>query len=253
MSSFHTTIDTAEAAAFGTLGVTATLETTFIEAEGIRRTRFQLALQSLDGSVDTRRLRGLWKTGRLEATEPAHPLLTILRAYQVRRAYLAIQSGGSRYRHLPVPGTREAVWTYAPGNEGLPGCHGRGEVIRTDDLQAAAALSTVGLPLLMIEDGPRGRHFYHLPRYGPALPGGAPPVDAVALLTAWNADKDSLPWATPFAQAVRGLHNLARFHAAIREDIPVILFLKPHSTRSALVRSDASPAAFDQMKQHFDR
>lgn len=244
------TVDTSEAAAFGTLKVPCRLHTTFVEAEGKMVTRFHMALQSVDKVYDTRKLRARWKSGKLEASEPAHPLLTILRGMMNRNAILDIQKTGSFYHLVQVPHTD--VWVYARGREGLPGVRGRGEVIQVSDLKAAAALGTVGLRVLAIE-GSGYHHLYHLPRYGPVPMGGGPPVDGVALLTAWNAEQESIPWENPFAQAMRGLCIRTQFLDAIRENVPSILITKPRSRfKSALVRMDATPTAMDKVKAHLD-
>lgn len=244
------TIDTKLAAACGTLGIPTRLETTFIESTGTRVTRFHLALTSMDKLYQTKRLLTGYASGSLSATEPGHPFLTIQRAFINRAAVLDLQSKGSFFRLAKVSGT-QGIWQYLPGTEGLPGPAGHQEIIRTADLKLVAALGTVGLPLLAI-DGPAGQRCYTLPRHGPPDYLGAP-VDGLALMNEWRANKESIPWENPFAQAARGLHNRERFMDSINRDVELILFIKPRTNwKSAFVRADAQPAAFDQMKRHFD-
>lgn len=245
-----TTRDTRVAAALGTLGVPTRIKRTLIERKGEQTTRFYLALRGIDERVRcTQTLLAQWKRGALESNQPAHPFLTVLRAFANRNMLLDCANKGEFVRLVRVPGTE--VWQYVRGNEGLPGIAGHKEVIKTGDLKLAAALGVVGLPVLRIE-GVHGSRQYFLPRYGPARTGGLPPVDGHALRGAWTADKESVPWEDPFAQAARGLHNRERFLDAVNKEVELVLLQKPRSVKSAGVRADAAPAAWDKMKKFFD-
>lgn len=245
------TLDTASAAAFGTLGVVIRLHTTFIEQSGERSTRFHLSLTSLDRKYDTRRIRAQWRSGKLETVEPAHPFLTCMRAIQGRAALLSLQKSGSMLRLVQVPGTE--LWQYVPSATGLPGTAGHLEIIETTDIKLVAALAIIGIPLLSLS-GSEGRHLYRLPRYGPRRQDSIPPIDGLHLMEAWRRDKEEIPWEHPFAQAARALHNRERLVEAIRRDTEMVLLIKPRSSwKSALIQADATPAAFDKVKQHFDR
>lgn len=245
------TLDTASAATFGTLGVPIRLETTLVEQTGQRTTRFHLAMASLDRRYDTRRIRAAFKSGRLETTDPGHPFLTGMRSLQNRRALLETLKKGDPYQLVRVPGTE--LWQYLPGGPGLPGTHGHLEVLETPDLRIVAALATIGLPLLAIT-GSEGSYNFHLPRYGHPRADSIPPMDGVHLLASWRRNMEEIPWEHPFAQAARTQHNHSRLLRAIREDTERVLLIKPRSSwRSAIINADASPAAFDQVKRHFDR
>jgi hypothetical protein len=173
-----------------------------------------------------------------------------MRALFNRQEILDLQKNGSAKTLRKVAGCD--IYQYVNGGAGLPGVKQGTEALETSDLKMAAALSTVGLPLLAIT-GPEGDHKYYLPRYGPARAGGMP-VDGLSLMQAWRRDKEEIPWENPFAQACRVLHNRERFIQAIARDVEMVLLVKPRSSwRSALIRADATPAAFDQVKRHFDR
>jgi hypothetical protein len=244
------TLDTAQAATFGTLGMPIKMQTTLLELTGKRETRFQIALYSIDRTYDTSDIRKRWRDGELESKQPAHPFLTCMRALFNRQEILDLQKNGSAKTLRKVAGCD--IYQYVNGGAGLPGVKQGTEALETSDLKMAAALSTVGLPLLAIT-GPEGDHKYYLPRYGPARAGGMP-VDGLSLMQAWRRDKEEIPWENPFAQACRVLHNRERFIQAITRDVEMVLLIKPRSSwRSALIRADATPAAFDQVKRHFDR
>ena len=246
MEQWTSTLDTRCAAAFGTLGAIIRLETTIIERTAEKVTRFHLTRTSPCGQYATIRIRNEAKAGKLPA---AHPYLTLQHALENRHVLLQLQKAGQPCDLRPVPGS-PGVFRYVPGTTGLPGVRGAGEVVKLDSLALTAALGTAGFPLLALEGTP-GHHSYHLPRWGPNDIGGER-LDAVALLTAWNADKNSIPWDTTFGKAARVIHNHQRLLDAIRNNVPNVLLMKPRSQRAATIRLDATPAAFDKVKHHFD-
>jgi len=245
------TLDTATAATFGTLGVPIRLQTTLIEQTGQRTTRFHMALSSLDRKYDTRKIRSEFKRGRLEATDPGHPFITGMRALQCRSSILALQKTGSPIRLVQVPGTE--LWQYVPSSNGLPGTTGHLEIIETTDIKIVAALAIIGIPLLSLS-GSDGHHLYRLPRYGPRRADSIPPIDGLHLMQSWRRDKEEIPFEHPFAQAARTLHNRERLVDAVRREIELVLLIKPRTAwKSALIKADAPAAAFDKVKAHFDR
>lgn len=251
MEQWKLTYDTRVAAAFGTLGVPIRISTTIIEATGQKRTTYHLGLTSADGLYKTGAIHQGWKSGKLEHATPDHPFLTCLRALENRRCLLELlHKPGATMRLVPIAAT--GIWQYTvPGDE-LPGIRGHMELFRTYDIKMAAALATVGVPVLAMEEG-RGRHTMILPRWGPPRPGGLPPVDAADFATAWRTARLSIPWEEPFAQAARCLHNRERLLDAIHADTPMLLVRKPRSLRSAIISTAATGAAWDKVKEHFDR
>lgn len=245
------TLDTASAATFGTLGVPIRLETTLVEQTGKRTTRFHLALTSLDRAYDTSKIRAHFRSGKLEDRTPDHPFLTGMRSLQNRRTLHDTLKTGARYQLVKVP--RTELWQYVPGGPGLPGTHGLLDVIETTDLRIVAALGVIGIPLLAIT-GSAPHHRFYLPRYGAPRADSIPPMDGVHLLASWRRNMEEIPWEHPFAQAARTQHNHARLLHAIQQDTEMVLLIKPRSGwKSALIAADATPAAFDKVKHHFDR
>jgi len=250
MEQWTSTLDTREAAACGTLGIPTRIETTFIESTGKRVSRFHLALCDLDRLYQTKPILLGYKSGALANKDPAHPFLTIQRAFLNRNAILDLQNKGTFCRLARVP--RTVRWQYVPAASGLPGTGGHGEIVKTTDLKLVAALGVIGHPLLALE-GSHGNHHYFLPRWGVPNDTLAPVTDALALMQAWRADKQSIPWEDPFAQAMRGLHNRERYLDAVNKDVELILMTKPRANwKSAFVRADAPDAAFDRAKAHLD-
>ncbi len=243
------TLDTREAAACGTLGIPARLETTFVEKTGQRVSRFHLAACCLECIYQTKPILTGYRKGTLEQRDAAHPFLTIQRGFINRLLLLDLQNQGKFCRLARVPGTE--LWQYVPGESGLAGITGNAEVIRTTDLKLVAALGVCGLPLLRLE-GTGRNHAYFLPRYGPARADGKPPVDGHALRVAWCADKESVPWEDPFAQAMRGLYNRERFLDAVNRDAALVLLQKPRSQKAAFIHEAAGEAALRRVQEHFD-
>lgn len=244
------TRDTRLAAALGTLGITIEIHKTREAYSGKVFYIYHLGLKSVCRRHDTRQLKARIANGRLEATEPAHEVLTALRAMMNRERLLDFQNKGIFIRLAPVPET--SLWQYVPGDTGLPGRTGTTELIETSDMKLVCALAIVGVPLLAM-DGPRGAHRYFLARYG--LPGnhGALPADALRLMQDWRKNRDAMPPDCPFAQAMWGLVNRERLVNALNAEIETILLRKYRSQKSALVRADATDAAFDKVKEHFDQ
>jgi hypothetical protein len=250
MEQWTSTEDTRVAAAMGNLGVVIRLHRTLREKTGVTDTRFHLSLINTDGDVQTKRVLALWRKGRLEKDEPAHPFLTGMRAQVNRELLLDCANKGTRIRLVKVPGTE--IWQYVRGGDlGLPGVAGITDLIETGDLKIAAALGLVGIPVVAIQ-GARGDFKFYLPRYGPVIPAGQP-ADGVELRAAWYRDKAEIPWQNVFAQGIRCLFNRERVLDAVNRERPLVLLEKPRSVKGALVHIDATDEAFDEVKRAFER
>lgn len=251
MEQWKLTRDTRVAAAFGTLGVPIRLSTTIIEATGQKRTTYHLGMGSVDGQYQTAQIINQWSSGKLETTDPTHPFLTCMRALENRRVLLEILHRPGTTARLIQIGTT-GIFQYVIPGDALPGVGNHTELFKTFDLKMAAALGTVGVPLIAIQSGD-GRHAMIFPRWGPQRHAALPPVDAADFATAWRNDRHSIPWEEPFAQAARALHNRERLLDAIHTDTPMLLVRKPRSFRSAIISTAASDKAWDIVKEHFDR
>jgi hypothetical protein len=253
MSAFisASTKDTRFAAALGTLGVPVEVKVSLDERTGTRVTRFHLGVSAVDRKDwQSKKLMAAWTSGRLLAEMPAHPFCVCMLGFANRMALLDCANKGARLDHVRIPGTE--VYAYRRGDTGLPGLPAAGAAaLRTGDLKLATALATVGLPVVAI-DGEPGRLRFTLPRYGPARADGLPRVDGLALMEAWRRNKEEIPWEDPFAQVSRALHNRERLLDVIHREVELVMIRKPRSMRSAVVRADATPAAWDAVKRHFD-
>lgn len=239
MEQWTTTTDTRIAAAFGTLGMVIRPKKTLDERTGTRIVRFHVAPVNLEGTYKTLEIRGAAERGELAA---GHPFLTMLRAIENRRLQLELANHGRFCELVPVPGA-PGIHHYQPGTTGLPGLKPGVAVIRTGDLKLVAALGIVGLPVMHIE-GPEHSRVWYVQAHGQPRPGGLPAVDAVAFKSAWLADKESIPWEDPFAQAMRVLHNRERLLDVINRGADVVLLRR--GVRKATVRADASDEAWDK-------
>lgn len=249
MEQWTLTTDTRFAAAMGTLGVPIRVESVMDTRDNRSRVRFFLGLLSVDGLSKTKLLRRQLRSGVLEDTQPAHPLLNIFRGFENRNMLLDCGNQGARIRLVQVPGTE--CWQYVESDTGLPGLPKRdAEIIKTGDLKLASALGVVGLAVIHIE-GPQGSRQYFLPRYGMQRGGGLGRVDGLKLMQAWRQDKASVPWADPFAQASRGLYTRERLLDIVNRHQPQILMRKPRSNKAAILDPNASDEAFDIVHDFF--
>lgn len=250
MEQWTSTKDTREAAACGTLGITGKIESTLVEKTADQSTRIHLQLQSLDGKWRTKGLLRDWRSGKMAQEEPAHPFVTIQRGFENRLCLLDFQNKGVPLRLMEIGST--GIYQYVrEGGEGLPGTAGEVALVKTGDLKLVAALGLLGFRLLKLE-GERGSFRYWLPQFGPVRRDGQRPHDAAALMQAWRKDPESIPFEEVFAQGMRGLHNRERYLDAINKAVPLVLMMRPRSTRSALVSSHATDKAFDQVKRHLE-
>jgi hypothetical protein len=236
------------AAALGTLGVPISIRTTYLEKEGVRVTRFLLELQSADRKFQTKPLQNGWKTGTLQRRDPGHPLLTIMRGFENRERLLDFARQGKPCRLVRVPGTVDHQ--YVPSAEGLPGVGKAAAVIETGDLKMAAALGTAGLPLLAILPGTREGDVLFRIEATAEVDGKL--IDGIALMRAWRHDKTTVPLWTPFSLAAYGLYNRERLLDSERKEIALVLLRQRGSTKSALIRADATDKAYDRAKKFFD-
>lgn len=242
MEQWTTTTDTRIAAAFGTLGMVIRPKKVLHEKSGTRVVRYHIGLESVDKVYQTKPLQLAAKAGTLAQD---HPFLTILRAMENRRRLLDLANQGTFCQLAPVlnaPG----IWHYVPSDCGLPGLPPAGIVFRTGDLKLVSALGIVGLPVLHIE-GPQHHRTWYLSGIPLVRGGGLPPVDPVAFKRAWLADRESIPWEDPFAQAMRGLHNRERLLDVINRGADVILLGK--GLRKVTLRSDATDKAWESAER----
>lgn len=239
MEQWTTTEDTKLAAAFGTLGMPLRINRMLDEKSGRATCRFSIGLINVEGNYRTAQLRHALTTGQMEEKAPGHPLLTILRTFANRELLLDFQKKGTGILLQPVAGA--ATWQYREAMGGLPGVKRDDAVIKTGDLKLAAALATIGLPLLKLE-GSAGNFTYWVS--SKTVDGKF--INAGEMITAWYEDKESVPWREPFAQAMRGLYNRERLLDAVRVTERKVLLRPTRGIKSAIIsETHASPEAWD--------
>ncbi len=105
----------------------------------------------------------MWRDPRpkenLETQDPLHPFLQGLRAQHNYDCLLDAQNHGRRLRLVGTPGSYASLYT--DGDE-LPTIKAAKLVIEISDLSLAAALGTLGIPVIEIKGTP-GFHSYVLP------------------------------------------------------------------------------------------
>lgn len=245
MERWITTRDTKLAAAFGTCGMPLRIKNTYDEQTGSEIVRFQIGQTNVEGTMQTGKIRACVKNGSMEANQPGHPFLTILRAYRNRELILDCANKGTPIALQRVAGSK--VFQYVPGDTGLPGVPRGAAVMRTGDLKMVAAAACVGCRLLKIE-GDNGNRIYHVEAIAQV---DGSPVNAAELVTQWRADMSTIPWSHPFAQAARGLYNRERLLDAVRACSRSILIRKKDRAKSAVIDEHATEEAWDQVASFF--
>jgi len=249
MERWHTTICTKEASAFATLGATIKIQSSIDERTSSREVRFLISPTTEDKAWSTGKIRHAFKTGTLQRQHSGHPYLTMLRAYHNREALLEIQKSGRRLR-LALASPEAGTYQLVPSDTGLPGTTGQLAVLKTRDIKLAAALLTVGFPILRITGAERA-HEYTLSAL--PEPRAATGIDAAALCAAWHAAPAAMPFHLPFVQAMQALSNREKMKAEVHRAIDTILLHKPRTTSHAAIRADAAPAAWDAAKTFFTK
>jgi len=241
MERWATTIDSKEAAAFARLGCTVKIVSQVVERTGKRVVRFLISTVTEDGEKIGRLRRSL-----TDGTLPVlHPLHVMWLAFTCRLRLLELQEGGKFCRLAPVRGAPGVLWCYEPSTEGLAGISGAAAVVRTQDLDVVAALAVVGFPLLEIRGTPGNRE------YLVAAFGGQGGVDVAQAISDWRQRPGDMPAGAPLTIALRVLRDLQTCKRMARESIDTVVLSKPRTTRHAVVRSDAAPAAWDEVKRFF--
>jgi hypothetical protein len=120
-------------------------------------------------------------SGELEAADPCHPTLDVLRVLEARECLLTYMNRQTPYR-IAVHATAARA-RLVPGQEpmtsrlGQPGF----ETWTTESIVIASCMARIGVPVLTIH-GEHPRRCFVLPRFGYRLPGRPGPEDATALL-----------------------------------------------------------------------
>ncbi len=246
MEQWHISLDTKEAAAFAALGCTIKIVSSAHQRTSTREVRFHISPTTTPPQWHVGKIRKAVRDKSLFTIHPSHPYLTIQRAFHARECILDMQNQGKKFALLPVSGA-PGIWQLHRGDTGLPGTRPGDAVVRTQDLKMAAALVTVGFPLLTITGGGR-QHEYTRAAY--QVPATA--FDAARLIADWRADASAMPFELPFVQAATGLLFREQLRTAVSQAIDTILISKPRTTSHAAIRADAAPQAWDKVAAFFN-
>lgn len=256
MLATYQTQNTKIAAALGALQFPIQTDVAFDASSGKTLTTFTIGLRSADGRyADCHKLVKDYENGELEKADPWHPFLCGLRCEHNYTMLQDAQHQGRRIRLVPVAGGFAAA--YRDGDE-LPQFVFAKETIQLADLSLAAALGTLGIPVIRIT-GSKGSRMYTLPRYGHELT-----IHPSSEVRKWDAhvlaqratpgqlelrlelDEPSHPVVA--AYNCRHVYNQLRRH--LGQTGKLVLIRDPQTMRAAYVSENASGRVLDRVQRH---
>lgn len=256
MLATYQTQNTKIAAALGALQFPIQTDVAYDTTSGKTLTTFTIGLRSADGRyADCHKLVKDYENGELEKADPWHPFLCGLRCEHNYTMLQDAQHQGRRIRLVPVAGGHATA--YRDGDE-LPQFVHALETIQLADLSLAAALGTLGIPVIRI-DGPRGNRMYTLPRYGHELTmfgsGEIKKWDARVLAEREVSGQLDLRLAAtepghPVVAAYdcRHVYNQLRRH--LGQTGKLVLIRDPQTLRAAYVSENASGRVLERVQRH---
>ena len=251
----ETTTNSQIAAAAVTIGIAVTTHRKIHEGLGEEQKTYTLTDKGLIPglNIDTSQLLRLHNTGELERTDPTHPFLDALRGV-INRGFLVKWIHERKTCALtqhPDPRCPRTLYQFAA--PAAPSVVGVPEMVQTPHLAVAAALSTLGVPVIKIE-GETGPKIFTLPRYGYSLH-GLPQLDAKALIEDFKSGKLAIDNPLhPFLWAHSAVRNYKALMDHMAREMPLVFFEDAKgSGRAALIRLDAKSEAFDSSQKFFNR
>lgn len=236
------TRDTKEAAALATLGATVRIDRAVDAKSGREFATFYLGAKTEEGAGQISRLRRMYRERELVQKNPDHPLLWCLVAMRNRERLLDLANKGEFFRPARLKGGQ---YLLRPSDAGLPGMAGKAAVVKVTELEMAATLITLGVPLLSIT-GPHGERAFYVE------PGCEAEADVHGLILGFrNGVLAAQEPEHPMLYCMLSLYNRAKLVRALREEVQMVVVSKPNSQKSALIRADASDPAWDRVQRHF--
>lgn len=257
MGQCTSTEDLAVASAIAGLQVPVRPQWTIHEKKDQQRKRFELGLESVDGSGHrTKQILNAQKDGTLEA---GHPYLNMLRAQENRECLLDLQKKGIFCELRPVEGA-PGIWAYVPGGQGLPGLKDKVRYFQTRDLHLVSALGLAGFPLVWME-GSGNAHRYYIPRTGPSRAPHFAELDVEALSAERRragGKEGDLSWLDPVTQGLRVFRYRNDLLEAMRAMGPkMILQPRGEGVKRAVVQLspefEMGEGAKEQVRRFFGR
>lgn len=239
------------ATALATCGVDFNIEKILDEPTGARSCWFIMATTPVERPGDPNPLR--FSTPKilqqirdhtLEQSDPAHPVLDCLHGISIRESLLSWLKRGHRCRIVPIVGTERAV-AEAGSEEALP----VGDLVRTPDINLAAALMRCGFPCVGIEPGLRAKFLIKNEGHHPGRAAHIAAGIRSGELSRSNEDHPAL-W------VMMALRNRSGIMGMLKRNEELILLRDPKSVdwrrsfRSAVIFSNANSKALDQVREH---
>lgn len=250
------THNTRLAAACATIGIAVATARKVHESEGAEQRTFVLDDAPTFGTmqIDTATLLWNYKNGNLERADPNHPLLDAMRGLH-NRGQLVKWIKDKRPQLLALhPNKKCPRTTYREGEPLAPvaalNADGSAPLFKTADIAIAAALSTIGIPVLKLEGGADQAVFVHALHGFPLH--GARSQNAAQIVADFTTDK--LAADHPFRWAYSAVLNYRTLLDTLKNDMLMVFFEdKKGSGRAALIRADAKHVAYDHATKYFAR
>lgn len=220
------------------------------------QTLFEVPGVSMDGKWQRDGMIHGLNSGALERSEPMHPLLQGLRALRNYELLVEAQRSGQHLRLVGVAGSQASE--YRVGQE-VPEMLNAKALFQTADLALVAAMGSLGIPVIRIEDGGGGRRLYTLPALGHALSfrGQVVRHEAVALSrrTApgqWDLLLEQTDPEHPMVAAYNAVSCRAQLKKALGETGRVIVHRHPKAPlkRMAVTSEDPAPHVKEKLRKH---
>lgn len=190
-------------------------------------------------------IRQAYDSKAMERDTPHHPLLMGMRAMHNFNALMDWLKQGKQQRLVTTANRQFMI--YKPGDAAAK----EAVMVETGDIDACAALATIGVPVCAI-DGYGNNHRFHIPAMGLDVVGtkGVYNVDAAQLLKELRAgtldDFDD-----DFMAGYNALKARRDLLGAVKTQRASVLIRKPNSFRRAYVMENASGSIMDKVKRHF--
>lgn len=248
------TSNTKEAACFASMGFTYSVNVTenCINDEPTGDVLATWSIHDKNVELPSFRLQPLLKLWESGGLDPMHPMKWRWRACQNFEALRDVQRIGGNLQLRAV--CEDRAFECVPGMGAVISCEDEYE---TGDMNLAAALSVIGVPVIKIEGGD-GRRVYTLPRYGhPRMVNGEFRTEDVFELTAREipGKLDLVIERTrpdhPVVHAYNALHvwaQLRREFAQIRKHM--LLQFPRWTQRQAVISECADRRVRDKIRQH---
>lgn len=252
------TTNTHLAAALSVIGLLVRTEAQLDERTGTETRRLFLSLEPADKAqrdrltpefTRTRAIVRMIQDGTLEKRQPLHPTLCGLAALTNRRAIITWMKTGTPHRLVPVgPGQLHTLQPTDQAPAETARFLSAPAYVRVHEITVAAALATIGVPILRILGQPENQTI-DLAADSPSARAHMADQTTTQILQDYRARET--PPETAFFSAVQTLWNYHAIQKALAKEIPTILLRKPRSKMAAVIRPDITGKGLDLVHKAF--